>query len=131
MVRLSYINYKSHAQVRAKLTKFFLLLPENPSIPRNFEVALDGLSASLTWDPPSDLGSPELSHYSLVVVDDDGAVISNESVPAPGSTVTGLLPLTHYTIQLTAISQLSPVPVTSPTIEQEITTSTSGMDSCS
>ena len=102
---------------------------DNPSIPLNLTITLDDLFATISWEPPTDLGSPVVSFYSLVISDDALNDLRNETVPAAGPTVftaTGLLPLTNYTVELEAVSQDSPVLVISPTVILEFATNTSG-----
>ena len=101
------------------------LSTEHPSTPNNLSVILDDTSAHITWDAPINLGSPAVSYYSLVISDDNGTTHTNETLPASGVTeftVTDLLPLTNYTLQLRAVSQFSPVLVSSPAIELNFTT---------
>lgn len=76
------------------------------------------------------LGNPVISYYTLIILDDQGNTHTNETLPAPATTTYTppalLLPLTNYTVKLTAISQLSPVPVTSPTVSLNISTPATG-----
>ena len=109
---------------------YIFSISENASIPTDFMVILNDLSASITWGAPSNPGSPVFSYYQLIVTDDSSTTHTNESIPASDLTeftVTGLLPLTNYIIQLTAVNQLSPILVSSPTVEMELTTNTSGI----
>ena len=101
----------------------------NPSAPENLAIQLEDLSAIISWESPANLGNPEVSYYSLVIHDDQGFTHTNETLPASGVTeftASGLLPLTNYTVELTAISQLLPLAVTSHTLTLNFLTSTSG-----
>ena len=79
------------------------------------------------------LGNPEISYYTLIILDDQGNTHVNETLPAPVTTMftmPGLLPLTNYTVTLTAVSQLAPTPVISPTASFNFSTTTTGKDTC-
>ena len=107
-----------------------LCFPDHPSIPVNLTATLNDLVATISWEPPSNLGSPNVVFYSLVISDDGGNVLSNVSLPVSDLTefnATGLLPLTNYSIELRAVSQVNPVLVISPVAELNFTTNTSGM----
>ena len=113
------------------LTKSYMCFPDNPSIPVNLTVTLNDLIATISWEPPTNLGSPNVAYYSLVISDDGGNVLSNVTLPASGLTefnATGLLPLTNYSIELRAVSQVNPVLVISPAAELNFTTNTSGIN---
>ena len=106
-------------------------LPDHPSIPINLTATatVSDVITTISWEPPSNLGSPEVAYYSLVISDDSGNVVSDVSLPASGLTefnATDLLPLTNYSIELTAVSQVNPVLVISPVAELNFTTNTSG-----
>ena len=109
-----------------------LMLPfvsDNPSHPRNFTAIESEIFAEISWEAPSNLGSPEVSYYELIVSDERRDTLYNVTLPASGSrefNATGLLPGTNYTASLRAVSQVSPVLVVSPAAELEFTTNTSG-----
>ena len=109
-----------------------LMLPfvsDNPSPPRNFTAIESETFAEISWEASSNLGSPEVSYYELIVSDERRDTLYNVTLPASGSrefNATGLLPGTNYTASLRAVSQLSPVLVVSPAAELEFTTNTSG-----
>ena len=91
---------------------------------------MSDIFATISWEPPSNLGSPKVAFYSLVISDDSGNVHSNVSLRASGATqfnAMHLLPLTNYNIELTAVSQISPVLVISPVAHLNFTTNTSGI----
>lgn len=92
-------------------------------------MTVDDLSANISWLPPSNLGSPEVAYYTLLIFDESG-IVYNETLPTTGLTefiVTDLLPLTNYTVELRAVSQITPVLVISPVTESTFTTNTSGI----
>ena len=103
---------------------------EHPSIPNNLTVTLVDLNATISWQPPSNLGSPEVAYYTLLILDDSDGVVYNETLPATGSRefiATDLLPLTNYTVELRAVSQVTPVLVISPIAEATFSTNSSGI----
>lgn len=86
---------------------------------------------TITWQTPSNLGNPLVAYYALIITDDDqNLTFINEHIPAIDNdtvfTVSGLMPVTQYSIELTAVSQLTPVLVASPSVSLNFTTDTTG-----
>lgn len=98
---------------------------DHPSPPRNLRAVQSDFRVSILWDPPSNRGSPTVSFYSLLLSDEDGTILSNITLPSTEFTI-DLLPLTNYSVVLTAVSQLSPVLVISPTVGLNFTTNETG-----
>lgn len=100
-----------------------------PSLPNNLSVAVAATHAYITWDPPTNPGSPELAYYQLVVFGEDKEVLHNVSVPASSPrefNATSLQPGTNHTLSIRAVSQLSPVVVIGNVTEIEFTTNFTG-----
>ena len=99
-----------------------------PSLPSNLSVAVAATHAYITWDPPTNPGSPRVAYYQLTVLR-DGDVLYNVSIPASSArefNASSLQPGTNHSLSIRAVSQLSPVPVIGNTTEIEFTTNFTG-----
>ena len=84
----------------------------------------------ITWDLPSNLGSPAVSSYKLILYEEgDGDTVYNISLSArlPREfNATGLKPGTNYSVTVRAVSQSTPVLVIGNDTKQEFTTNFTG-----
>ena len=85
--------------------------------------------AFLMWELPTNPGSPQVSFYQLIILEEDDEVLYNVTLPESPQefNATSLLPATDYTVTIRAVSQFSPIPIIGNFTDFEFITNITGI----